>query len=213
AVSTLGALAQSAGVPVSLHGTGGAWMVVGPEVDPARLAQNVADSLDRKVCNTLNTLCLPKVAAEGLLPAFIEGLRRAAARRGTEYKLHVSEESAAAVPKELFEREVSIARAEGEVRERQAEVLAPDQLGREWEWETSPEVTLRLVDSLDEAIDLFNAQSPHFVACLLSDSSEAQEHFYRRVDAPFVGDGFTRWVDGQYALKKPELGLANWQNG
>jgi len=213
AVATLGALAQSAGVPVSLHGTGGAWMVVGPEVDPARVTQNVFDSLDRKVCNTLNTICVPKVSAATLVPAFLEGLKRAAARRNTEYKLHVSEESVSAVPKELFEREVPIARAEGEVREKQAEVLAPDQLGREWEWENSPEVTLRLVDSLDEAIDLFNAQSPHFVACLLSDSPEAQEHFYRRVDAPFVGDGFTRWVDGQYALKKPELGLANWQNG
>ncbi len=33
------------------------------------------------------------------------------------------------------------------------------------------------------------------------------------IDAPFVGDGFTRWVDGQYALDRPELGLANWQSG
>jgi glutamate-5-semialdehyde dehydrogenase len=23
----------------------------------------------------------------------------------------------------------------------------------------------------------------------------------------------TRWVDGQFALNKPELGLSNWQNG
>ena len=29
----------------------------------------------------------------------------------------------------------------------------------------------------------------------------------------FVGDGFTRWVDGQYALNRPELGLSNWQFG
>ena len=28
-----------------------------------------------------------------------------------------------------------------------------------------------------------------------------------------MGDGFTRWVDGQYALGKPELGLSNWQAG
>ena len=27
------------------------------------------------------------------------------------------------------------------------------------------------------------------------------------------GDGFTRWVDGQYALSRPELGLSNWQHG
>jgi glutamate-5-semialdehyde dehydrogenase len=28
-----------------------------------------------------------------------------------------------------------------------------------------------------------------------------------------VGDGFTRWVDGQYALDTPELGLSNWERG
>ena len=43
--------------------------------------------------------------------------------------------------------------------------------------------------------------------------SLARTKFYAAVDAPFVGDGFTRWVDGQYALGTPELGLANWQYG
>ena len=28
-----------------------------------------------------------------------------------------------------------------------------------------------------------------------------------------MGDGLTRWVDGQYALERPELGLSNWQAG
>lgn len=28
-----------------------------------------------------------------------------------------------------------------------------------------------------------------------------------------MGDGFTRWVDGQYALNQPELGLSNRQSG
>jgi glutamate-5-semialdehyde dehydrogenase len=28
-----------------------------------------------------------------------------------------------------------------------------------------------------------------------------------------VGNGFTRWVDGQYALGRPELGLSNGQGG
>jgi glutamate-5-semialdehyde dehydrogenase len=32
-------------------------------------------------------------------------------------------------------------------------------------------------------------------------------------NAPFVGDGFTRWVDGQFALNRPELGLSNWEFG
>ena len=28
-----------------------------------------------------------------------------------------------------------------------------------------------------------------------------------------MGDGHTRWVDGQVALDRPELGLSNWQSG
>ncbi|HVZ31184.1 MAG TPA: hypothetical protein VG963_02090, partial [Polyangiaceae bacterium] len=36
---------------------------------------------------------------------------------------------------------------------------------------------------------------------------------FANINAPFVGDGFTRWVDGQFALRRPELGLSNWQNG
>jgi glutamate-5-semialdehyde dehydrogenase len=74
-------------------------------------------------------------------------------------------------------------------------------------------VTAVVVDSIEEALSLFNAQSPKFVATLLSSEREEAERFYRSVDAPFVGDGFTRWVDGQFALRKPELGLSNWENG
>jgi len=51
------------------------------------------------------------------------------------------------------------------------------------------------------------------VASLISGDATEHESFYRAVDAPFVGDGFTRWVDGQFALVQPELGLSNWQAG
>jgi len=87
------------------------------------------------------------------------------------------------------------------------------ELGREWEWEATPEVSLKIVRDCDEAIELYNRYSPQFIACLVSESPAAHEAFYRRVNAPFVGDGFTRWVDGQYALNRPELGLSNWQHG
>ena len=86
-------------------------------------------------------------------------------------------------------------------------------LGIEWEWEESPEVTLTVVDSVDEAVELFNRHSPKLVASLIDDDPGAQERFYETVDAPFVGNGFTRWVDGQFALGRPELGLSNWEGG
>jgi glutamate-5-semialdehyde dehydrogenase len=47
----------------------------------------------------------------------------------------------------------------------------------------------------------------------VSEDVAEHERFWTTVDAPFVGDGFTRWVDGQVALARPELGLANWQGG
>jgi glutamate-5-semialdehyde dehydrogenase len=59
----------------------------------------------------------------------------------------------------------------------------------------------------------FNTYSPHFVASIISDDSSEIDAFFAGVDAPFVGNGFTRWVDGQYALNEPELGLSNWENG
>ena len=213
AVDTLGGLAKSAGVPVSLHGTGGAWLALGSSAAHEKVAQTVADCLDRKVCNTLNTCCIPRSAAAQLIGPFLDGLGRAAQRRNTEFKLHVSRDSKDYVPAELFSRSVTIGRAEGPQTEPQAQLIDEDQLGREWEWEDSPEVTLKIVDDLDHAVALFNEQSPQFVACLQSEDPAEHELFWSTVNAPFVGDGFTRWVDGQYALNRPELGLSNWENG
>ena len=67
--------------------------------------------------------------------------------------------------------------------------------------------------SVEEAAALFNRYSPQFTVSLISHDPAAHDRFYEAVNAPFVGDGFTRWVDGQYALNRPELGLSNWENG
>jgi glutamate-5-semialdehyde dehydrogenase len=106
-----------------------------------------------------------------------------------------------------------VVRAEGVVREMQAELIAEAELGREWEWEKTPEVTLIAVDDVADAVALFNRYSPQFIASLLSADAQEHERFYATVNAPFVGDAGTRWVDGQRALSRPELGLSNWQFG
>lgn len=213
AVETLGGLAKQSGIAASLHGTGGAWICVGQSAEEGTVEQVVFDSLDRKVCNTLNTCCITSHDAERHVPAFLRGLTRAAERRGCPFKLHVTESAAPFVPEALFSTRVKIQRAEGAVEETQAEPIASDQLGREWEWEGSPEVTLTVVDDTSHAVDLFNAQSPQFVASLLSQVPDEHEQFYQGINAPFVGDAFTRWVDGQFALRRPELGLSNWAGG
>ncbi len=213
AVSQLGAVAQQSGNPVSLHGTGGAWIVADGTADVERFSKAVQFSLDRKVCNTLNTCCITSDRADELVPIFLEAIARAAAERNALPKLHVAASSVEYVPAHLFDDMISISRAGGSVQESAASVIGDDQLGLEWEWEESPEVTLVIVESVEEAVGYFNTQSPRFAASLISESTKAHESFFNLIDAPFVGDGFTRWVDGQYALNRPELGLSNWQSG
>lgn len=212
AVAQLGAVARQAGIPVSLHGTGGAWIVAGPSADADRFAAAVVASLDRKVCNTLNTCCITADRADELVPRFLDALDRAGTSRGTVAKLHVVDASRDHVPADWFEQ-APIARAEGVVTEPRTETLTQADLGHEWEWEDSPEVTLSIVDDLDDAVRRFNTTSPRFVASLIADDDAEHARFFDTVDAPFVGNGFTRWVDGQYALDRPELGLSNWQFG
>jgi glutamate-5-semialdehyde dehydrogenase len=182
AVAQLGAVARQHGVPVSLHGTGGAWLVASEAADANQLALSVRHSMDRKVCNTLNVCCIVRSRADELVPVFRAAVGEAAAARGVEPIIHE---------------------------------LSPDdeRLAQEWEWDTVPEVALLVVDSVEHAVQQCNRFSPHFVASLVSDDPAEHEAFYRSVDAPFVGNGFTRWVDGQFAFVQPELGLSNWQSG
>jgi glutamate-5-semialdehyde dehydrogenase len=211
-VAQLGAIARAAGTPVSLHGTGGAWLVADETADADRFFAAVFHSLDRKVCNTLNVCAIVRDRAAELIPVFLDALRQAGERR-EGWKLHVAEADLPRIPAQLRATRGTVMRAEGPCEEALVEPIAREGLGREWEWEATPEVSLVVVDSAAEAVDLFNALSPRFAASLISEDPAAHERFYARLDAPFAGDGFTRWVDGQYALDRPELGLSNWQNG
>lgn len=213
ATTRLGSVARQAGNAVSLHGTGGAWIVAGEAADARAFGAAVYHSLDRKVCNTLNTACIPRSMVTEIMPSFLDAFERSGQRRGTNVKLHVLEGCERFVPAEWFERVVPIARASGPSDEPQAESISEDRLGEEWEWEDSPEVTLAVVDDVDQAVSWFNEYSPRFAASLISDDESEHQRFFAAIDAPFVGNGFTRWVDGQYALSRPELGLSNWQSG
>ena len=213
AVAQLGAVARQSGTPVSLHGTGGAWIVADATADADRFASAVFHSLDRKVCNTLNVCCLPRSRVGDLVPRFLDALWRAGERRGHGCKLHIGQGDEDVLPHAWRDARLHVRRAEGDVEEDLVEVLPADQLDREWEWEDTPEVSLKLVDDTGEAVELFNRFSPRFAAALISADAAAHARFFEIVDAPFVGDGFTRWVDGQYALDRPELGLSNWENG
>ena len=194
AVAQLGAVARQHGVPVSLHGTGGAWLMVATGADPESVRLAIVNSLDRKVCNTMNVCCVLRSDASEMVPVVVAAVTEAADRRSTAPVFHFT---ASAQPFSLVP----------------GVPVALDELGVEWEWENAPEVSIAVVDSLGEAAALFNRESPRFAASLVGGDQAEQERFYHLVDSPFVGNGFTRWVDGQFAFDQPELGLSNWQAG
>lgn len=213
AVAQLSSVARQAGIPVSAHGTGGAWLVADRTADAERLRAVVKNSLDRKVCNTLNVAVVLRDRADELVPVVLAGADDAAAARSGRARVHVITGSEQSVPAEYAQRQIDVRRAGGDVREPQVSIDPLETLATEWEWEDTPELTVIVVDEVADAVELFNTYSPRFVASLISEDASARERFFADIDAPFVGDGFTRWVDGQYALQRPELGLSNWENG
>ena len=210
AVAELGAIARQAGTPVSLHGTGGAWMIVGETFDESRLSAVVEHSLDRKVCNTLNTICVVRTAAGRAVPVVLAAAERAAARRGRRARVHVTEP---ALPFVGEPETIPVSRAGGETSEQNLSVCSEEHLGHEFEWEENPEFHLHVVPDLATAVSLFNRLAPRFIVSCVSSDPLDHRAVWEGCDAPFVGDGFTRWVDGQFALLRPELGLSNWQSG
>ncbi len=201
AVAQLGAVARQAGVPVSLHGTGGAWIHLADDVDPVRVTDVIDASLDRKVCNTVNVIAVPRGRAD-LLGAVVGGVGEAGRRRGVRAIVHT-----------LASDRQSLEAING-IHEVEIVVHADDGfLAVEWEWDDVPEVSIVTVPHVERTIDLFDRHSPRFVLSVLTADERLLDYVYASTEAPFFGDGFTRWVDGQYALGRPELGLSNWQNG
>lgn len=213
AVFMLGSIAQYHGIATSLHGTGGAWMITDESTDTQRLQSAIKGSLDRKVCNTLNTLCILDTQVDDFLPIIQDALKQAGEKLKQSYKVHIDSKSKSYFPEHLFSKQTLVTRPTGLVEESQFEIIQRDQLGTEWEWEQTPEITIVVTQSITESIQLCNKYSPQFVASLLTTNMQSLESFFDQVNAPFVGNGMTRWVDGQYALKSPELGLSNWEGG
>ncbi len=205
----LGAIAAQHGIPASLHGTGGAWMYLAEDA-PADAAKNaIVASLDRKVCNTLNTIVVDRRRSVEQIPMVLDAL----SWRDGSFRLHVAVGSEHDIPEAFWSKRITVRRSGVDMVEPQVDAVPLDELAREWEWDATPEVSLVCAQNEDEAIDLINRYRPRFVASVITSDPERFDRFYERVDTPYVGDGFTRWVDGQWAWDRPELGLSNWERG
>ena len=213
AVAQLGAVARQCGTPVSLHGTGGAWLVAGA----ARRRRPVRLERDR-VARPQGVQHAQRVLHPGVTPRSRRRVpRRRRPGRGGARDLGAPARRRERLPARaggtLRVHGEDRARADGVHDEPAASPIDAADLAIEWEWEGSPEVSLAVVADVADAVALFNRHSPRFIASIVTEEAAEHDRFYAAVDAPFVGDGFTRWVDGQFALDTPELGLSSWQAG
>jgi glutamate-5-semialdehyde dehydrogenase len=184
----------------------------GRDADREVAAQAVHRSLDRKVCNTLNVCCIVAGPGAELVPVFLEALDRAAADRGTNAKLHVVDRARAHVPAERFASVVPISRAEGPSTSPPPSRCSRPSSASSGSGRTAP-----------RSPSSWWTRSPTPWTCSTGTARGSRCRWSPRTggprprladaEAPFVGNGFTRWVDGQYALGTPELGLSNWELG
>jgi glutamate-5-semialdehyde dehydrogenase len=185
-------------------------MIVGEDASLDRLESSVLYSLDRKVCNTLNVVTVIRHLASVHIPIILQAAEIAASARDTCPRIHAIQGAEKFMSTDVT---IEVRRSEGVILEQQVTVANVESLSTEYEWEENPEFAIVLVEDIDEAVELFNAYSPQFIVSTISDNETEQERVWSLTNTPFFGDGFTRWVDGQFSLLRPELGLSNWENG
>ena len=158
AVGQLGAVARQSGISVSLHGTGGGWMVAGPGAHASSFAKAVRNSLDRKVCNTVNVCAIVRSRSAELAPVFLDALRQAA-EGGGESQLWLPERKGAWFLLRMFRSDTVT--GEGEVLSRYEVIaddgLAPNGIGR-------VRVTLNVVEERGVAVRCSTARVPAVAA-------------------------------------------------
>jgi glutamate-5-semialdehyde dehydrogenase len=187
--AALARLAAEHGVRTLAHAEGGGVLYVHRSAQVQKALAVAEASLDRLgVCNRLN-LCLVDREADGLLPALLS----------------------------LFERLGLV--FHGTSRARELAEMAPldERLG--FEWATDPErvasVTVDVVDSLEEAVELANGETSGLAAGIVAEDEAAAHRFldgYRGTAA--FWNATTRFTDGHALTGAPETGInVDWTPG
>lgn len=152
-----------------------------------RLKEAVAIIRDSKLqyvaaCNALEVLLVHRLAAEALLPA----LGGVLATEGVHFK--ADGEAAALLPKDV------------------TEAAKPEDFQSEW---LAPVLSVRVVDSMEEALQAINANGSHHTDGILSYSPSHVEMFMRGVgSAEVFCNCSTRFADGYRFGFNAEVGIA-----
>lgn len=177
---------ETAKVPVIETGTGNCHVYVHVSANFEKARAIIMNAKCRRlgVCNAAETLLVDEGAAEGFLPAALADLA------GHGITLHADERAAA------------IARAYG------VSTVPAD----ETDWETeylSPDLAVRVVGGLDEAIAHVNRYSTLHSEAIVAEDEAAIEAFLARVDAAAVyANASTAFTDGAQFGLGAEIGIS-----
>lgn len=178
-------------VPVIETGTGNCHVYVNASADLEKAKAIVVNAKCRRfgVCNAAETLLVDRSIAEQFLPSVFAAL----ADHGVA--LHCDEASYA-----IAERVVA---AGGELSFERADAS---------DWETeylAPELAVKCVSGVDEAIDHVNAFGTHHSEAIVAQDSSAAERFLARVDAAAVyANASTAFTDGGQFGMGAEIGIS-----
>lgn len=178
-------------VPVIETGTGNCHVYVHESADLAKATAIVENAKCRRygVCNAAETLLVDRAIAEELLPGAMELL----ASHGVS--LHCDEASFAIAEK--------LAAAGGELVFDRAD---------EGDWETeylAPEIAVKCVEGVDEAIAHVNRYGTHHSEAIVAEDGAACERFLARVDAAAVyANASTAFTDGGQFGMGAEIGIS-----
>ncbi|MDO8145416.1 MULTISPECIES: glutamate-5-semialdehyde dehydrogenase [unclassified Isoptericola] len=172
-------------VPVIETGTGNVHVYVDAAADVASAVEIVMNAKTQRVgvCNAAETLLVHADVADRFLPAAL------AALGGAGVVLHVDDRTAGQAPESV-------------------EVLA----ATEEDWATeylAAELAVRVVDSLDEAIEHIRTWSSGHSEAIVTNDLAASERFVAEVDAAAVlVNASTRFTDGAQFGMGAELGIS-----
>ncbi|HIT45701.1 MAG TPA: glutamate-5-semialdehyde dehydrogenase [Candidatus Aphodovivens excrementavium] len=178
-------------VPVIETGTGNCHVYVNASADLEKAKAIVVNAKCRRfgVCNAAETLLVDRSIAEQFLPPVFAAL----ADHGVA--LHCDEASYA-----IAERVVA---GGGELSFERADAS---------DWETeylAPELAVKCVSGVDEAIDHVNAFGTHHSEAIVAQDSSAAERFLARVDAAAVyANASTAFTDGGQFGMGAEIGIS-----
>ena len=178
-------------VPVIETGTGNCHVYVHESADLAKATAIVENAKCRRygVCNAAETLLVDRAIDEEFLPGAMELL----ASHGVA--LHCDETSFAIAEK--------LAAAGGELVFDRAD---------EGDWETeylAPEIAVKCVEGVDEAIAHVNRYGTHHSEAIVAEDGAARERFLARVDAAAVyANASTAFTDGGQFGMGAEIGIS-----